>query len=102
VPRLGGGLRPVRGGVRPLVEALEEGEDLVLAAESGPAGHEHGDLADPRNAEQLVALVAVRRHLPRLEVEAELRQALADAVGVRAPLGLVEIHDLDLAGGAGS
>jgi hypothetical protein len=40
-----------------------------------------------------VPLALLRGHLPRLEVETELGQPLADAVGMRAPLGLVELHD---------
>jgi len=66
-------------------QELEELEDGVGSLEPlAVAVHEERDLVLP------FPIFLPRRDLFRDEVDAELRQPLADSGGVRAPLGLVE------------
>jgi hypothetical protein len=66
-------------------EGSEVGEDLVRSLEPLAAvRHEERDLV------LALAVLLPRRDLFRDEVDAELRQPLADGGGVRAPLGLVQ------------
>jgi hypothetical protein len=75
-----------------LGEAVEVREDVVLAFEAfAVVGDEDRDL---------VALVRIRRHLARDEVEPELGQSLPDEVRMRTPFGLVQLHDTTFASGA--
>ncbi len=74
----------------------ERRDDLVgVAVEQRPVGQPHDrDLARTDGPVQLVAVVRIRRHLPRHERDAELRQRLADVMRVRAPFGLPDLGQL--------
>src|SRR5438067_11664705 len=84
----------MRVGVRAGPEAREVLEDFVLAADRlAVVENEHRDLVGADVLPHLVALIGVRRDLPRPEVEAQLGESLADFVGVWAPFRLVELHE---------
>src|SRR6185437_766052 len=90
--RLAGAVHAMRAVLRAVLalslaglERCEIGEDLVRPLEPlAVVRHEQRDLV------LVSAILLSRRHLLRDEVEAELRQPLADGGRVWAPLGLVE------------
>ena len=69
-----------------------QGEDVLVAADDLAAVDEHRDLVLADRLPHRLALGRLRRHLASHELEPELRQTLPDAVGVGAPLCLVELH----------
>src|SRR5581483_9666987 len=86
-------LRAVLFGVLPFREAIEVLHDLVVTAHGRAVlEDEDGDLVRARSSHQLLTLLGVGRDLAQADIDAELRQALPDAVGVRTPFGLVELH----------
>ena len=79
--------------VRGLGEVVEIVEDPLGADDHGAVlEDEHGHAADAGVELERVALVGVLRHLARHEVDSELGQALPDALGASAPLGLEELE----------
>src|SRR5919109_1206289 len=84
--------------MRPLVAAGHETgevvEDVVLSADVlAVIRDEDGYLLSADVLLHRPAFVGIRAHLPSPEVEAELRQALAHLVRMRAPLCLVQLHE---------
>jgi hypothetical protein len=76
-----------------VVAAVQVLEDRVLARDDlAVVGDEHRDLVGSGRLPHSDSVVRLRGDLPCGEVEAQLGQPLADAVGMRAPLGLEEVH----------
>ena len=76
------------------VRAIEVGANVLVAVEDTVTVDQHRDRVGADRAAHRVSPLGIGRHLPRHEVEPQLGQPLADAMGVRAPLCLVELHAL--------
>ena len=88
----------VRVGVGALGHVVEIVDDPLGADDDGAVlEQEHGHGADAGAELELVAERGVLRYLARDEVDAELGQPLADALGAAAPLGLVELEHQSIA-----